>query len=317
MPNLQVVQAENTVWRQLVADFLQEKRAIGASPRTVGHYEAVLLHLFVPFCVDRGIASPARLSSRDLNAFSVGHLDGTGSRSGRPLSKATLHSYMRVINSFLAWVREQGESVNAKAKLPQISKPVIDTLTREEIQAMEDSARYERDKLVVRLLADTGIRLGELRALRLEDIRTEGGRNVLRIRGKGDKERLVPITPGLARRLRRHGDHNPKDAMADRLFLTEHRSRKSGLYEAPGETAFEQMIRNLGERAGIKRRVYPHLLRHSFATDYLRRGGNPILLQQILGHSSLTMITRHYQHLKIADAHDELMNILLGGESRR
>lgn len=104
--------------------------------------------------------------------------------------------------------------------------------------------------------------------------------------------------------------------MSDRLFLTEHRSRWTGKYEAPGETAFEQMIRNLGQRAGIKRRVYPHLLRHSFATDYLRKGGNPILLQQILGHSSLTMITHHYQHLKFADAHDELMKLLLGETGR-
>lgn len=74
---------------------------------------------------------------------------------------------MRVINSFLIWVRDQGEDVRAKGKLPQVSKPVLDTLSREEIRTMEDTARYERDKLVVRLLADTGIRLGELRGLRL------------------------------------------------------------------------------------------------------------------------------------------------------
>jgi integrase/recombinase XerD len=70
------------------------------------------------------------------------------------------------------------------------------------------------------------------------------------------------------------------------------------------------MIRSLGEIAGITKRVYPHLLRHSFATEYLQRGGNPILLQQILGHSSLAMITQTYQHLTLADAHDELMRLL-------
>ena len=70
------------------------------------------------------------------------------------------------------------------------------------------------------------------------------------------------------------------------------------------------MIRNLGETAGIKKRVYPHLLRQSFATEYLRRGGNPILLQQILGHTTLAMITQTYQHLTLVDAHDELMRLL-------
>jgi integrase/recombinase XerD len=70
------------------------------------------------------------------------------------------------------------------------------------------------------------------------------------------------------------------------------------------------MIRALGEVAGIRKRVYPHLVRHSFATDYLRRGDNPILLQQILGHSSLAMITQTYQHLTLTDAHEELMRVL-------
>lgn len=70
------------------------------------------------------------------------------------------------------------------------------------------------------------------------------------------------------------------------------------------------MIRSLGEIAGVRKRVYPHLLRRSFATEYLCRGGNPILLQQILGHSSLAMITQTYQHLTLADAHDELMRLL-------
>lgn len=70
------------------------------------------------------------------------------------------------------------------------------------------------------------------------------------------------------------------------------------------------MIRNLAETAGIRKRVYPHLLRHSFAAEYLRRGGNPILLQQILGHGSLAMITRTYQRLEMVDAHDELMRLL-------
>ena len=58
---------------------------------------------------------------------------------------------------------------------------------------------------------------------------------------------------------------------------------------------------------------YPHLLRHSYATHFLRRGGNPLLLQQILGHASLAMITATYSHLTIADAHVEAMRVLTAG----
>jgi integrase/recombinase XerD len=119
------------------------------------------------------------------------------------------------------------------------------------------------------------------------------------VRGKGDRERLVPLSPSLARRLKRFGDRARGEASSDRLFLTLRRGRESGKLDAITESAVEQMIRALGEVAGIKKRVYPHLVRHSFATDYLRRGGNPILLQQILGHTSLAMITQTYQRVPL------------------
>ncbi len=77
------------------------------------------------------------------------------------------------------------------------------------------------------------------------------------------------------------------------------------------EAAVEQMIRSFGARCqGSGRGCTPHLLRHSFTTMNLRRGGNGILLQQILGHSSLSAITQTCQHLTLADAHDELMRLL-------
>jgi integrase len=301
---------------RLVNDYLQEKRAAGVSPRTVNHYREVLTKVLLPFCANASIATPAELTSRHLNDLGAGHLDGSRSRSGRGISKATVHSYMRAINSFLAWAREQGEGGTARGQLPAMRKRVIDTLSRDEIHRMEDAASTERDKLIVRLLSDTGMRLGELLALRPDDIRVEGGKNVIKVRGKGDKERLVPILPALARRIRRFADRARFESNSDRLFLTLRRGRVSGQLDPLTESAVEQMIRNLGELVEIRKRVYPHLLRHSFATDYLRRGGNPILLQQILGHTSLTMITQTYQHLTFADAHDELVRLLTAESAR-
>src|SRR5215472_1333168 len=297
---------------RLIDDYLQEKRADGASPRTVGHYKAVLEEVLLPFCKESGVESPSELTNRHLNDLGAGHLDGTLSRSKRPISKATVHSYMRAINSFLTWARAQGEASAARGRLPSMRKRVLDTLSRDEIQAMEDAATTERDKLIVRLLADTGLRLGELLALRADDIRSDGGKHMLEIPGRqpGGRERLVPISPTQARRLRRYAERGRPAATSDRLCLTRRRGRASGRLDALTESAVEQMIRNLAEMAGIKKRVYPHLLRHSFAAEYLRRGGNPILLQQILGHSSLAMITRTYQHLQLVDAHDELMRLL-------
>jgi integrase len=158
-----------------------------------------LEHVLLPFCTEAGLGSPAELTSAHLNDLGAGHLDGTRSRSGRPISKATVHSYMRAINSFLAWARAQGEAGAARGQLPSMRKRVLDTLSREEVHRMEDAAATERDKLIVRVLADTGMRLGELLALRPADVRLEGGKNMIKVRGKGDRERLVPLAPSLAR----------------------------------------------------------------------------------------------------------------------
>jgi len=118
------------------------------------------------------------------------------------------------------------------------------------------------------------------------------------------------------RRLRRYADHYRRDTRSARLFLGLKRRASTGEFEPLTSSGAEQMIHVLAETAGISKRVYPHLLRHSMATDFLRRGGNPILLQQILGHTSLTMITQTYQHLTFGDAHDELMRVLLGDARR-
>src|SRR5947209_4827801 len=113
----------------LVHDYLQDKRAAGASPRTVNHYQKVLEQVLLPFCAGAGIAGPADLTTRHLNELGAGHLDGSRSRSGRAISKATVHSYMRAINGFLTWTRSQGEGGEARGRLPSMRRRVLDTLS--------------------------------------------------------------------------------------------------------------------------------------------------------------------------------------------
>lgn len=313
-----VASPTETAFARLVADYLQDRRAGGASAKTITIYADALTSVLLPFCNARGVTDPAQVSSRLLNDLGAGLLDGSLSRTGRPLSKATVHSYMRAVNTFVAWANEQaGEAITARAKLPTMARGVLDVLSRDEVAAMEDAASTERDKLIVRLLFETGMRLGELLALTGGDLQTTAGRAVLTVRhGKGDRGRLVPLSPALARRVRRYADRARGDTRSDRLFLGLRRRAASGELEPLTMSGAEQMIRHLAESAGISKRVYPHLLRHSMATDFLRRGGNPILLQQILGHTSLAMITQTYQHLTFGDAHDELMRVLLGDERR-
>jgi len=320
MPPVSLVRsAPETAISRLITDYLQDRRAGGVSPKTVRIYADALSSVLVPFCASRGVTEPADITSRLLNDLGAGLIDGSLSRTGRPLSKATVHSYMRAVNTFLDWARtEAGETVTGKARLPTVGRRVLDVLSREEVQAMEDAAATERDKLIMRMLFETGMRLGELLALTPDDLQSSGGKAVLTVRkGKGDRGRLVPVSPTLSRRLRRYADRGRREAHSDRLFLGLKRRPSTGDYEPLTESGVEQMVRNLAETAGIRRRVYPHLLRHSMATDFLRRGGNPILLQQILGHTSLAMITQTYQHLNFGDAHDELMRVLQSTDRRR
>ncbi len=217
---------------------------------------------------------------------------------------------MRTINIFLAWAKAAGATVDAQAQLPRLGRRVLDVLSRDEIRAMEDAATTERDKLIVRMLGDTGMRLGELLKLTASDVRIDGRKHYLMVRGKGDKDRLVPIQPALAARLGRYAQRTRKGSSSARLFLTSRR-RATGEYDPLTDSGTQQMIRLLAESAGLTKRVYPHLFRHSFITEQLRRGVNPILLAQIVGHGSLTMINQVYQHLTLDDAHDALMKALL------
>jgi integrase/recombinase XerC len=301
-----------------ITDFLDEKRAGGASRKTIELYAYTLREVLLPFCQKAGVTEPAGLTARHLNAFSLGLIDGTGSRSGRPLSKPSVDSYARTVNTFLMWLAKQGEGEApvARVQRQRIPRRVVEVLSREDIRNLEDAAPNERDKLIIRVLADTGIRLGELLGLRVEDIRQEPGRKwYLKVLGKGDKERLVPIQPSLAARLDRYAKRTRKDSLSDRLFLGNRRQWRTGDYEPLTETGTQQMIRRLGLEV-LGRRVHPHLFRHSFVTEQLRRGMTPTLVARIVGHSSLAMVDQVYQHLTVTDAHDALMRTLMADGSR-
>jgi len=226
------------------------------------------------------------------------------------MSKHSVHAYIRAINHFLSWANREGEPVAVKAQLPRLPKQFVDVLSRGEIQAMEDAAQTERDKLIVRTLADTGIRVGELVALRPSDLQLQGRNQYLKIRGKGSRERLVPLPAALYRRLCRYADRGrPSDTHSDRLFLALRRSPLA-TFDALKTSGVSQLLRVLAVAAGMRKRVHPHLLRHSFATWALTRGMNPLTLAQILGHSSLEMIQNVYLHLTPADSYGAILKVL-------
>ncbi|MGH7922485.1 MAG: tyrosine-type recombinase/integrase [Candidatus Dormibacteraceae bacterium] len=297
---------------RLVDEYLTAARARGLSPKTVAHYDATLNSVLLPFCAEEGIADPAALNSRVLEALSVRLLDHGGRRG--QLSRFSANSYLRAIRTFVRWAWKEGEvSDEVRVPIPRLPQRVLEVLDRNQIRTIEETCESDRDKVIVRVLADTGLRLSELTGLRIDDLREQGRDRFLRVRGKGrggqGQERLVPIAPSLYTRLRRYIDRGRSpDADTNRIFVV--RRRKDGASTPLQPRTVQDNLRWAAERAGIKQRVTPHLLRHSFATWCLQRNMNPLQLQRILGHSDLTMITRTYSHLSVSDTAAALMEVL-------
>jgi integrase len=139
-----------------------------------------------------------------------------------------------------------------------------EVLSRPEIAQLEDAATSERDKLIVRILADCGVRPGELSGLTTDSIRRDDGMAFLKVRSKGDREQWVPILPDLARRIERFINDRPVDAKGDRLFVSSRRGRDGG-YTPLTQSGVMQLVRGLADKAGITKRIHPHIFRHSYA----------------------------------------------------
>ena len=303
-----------TALSSLADDFLADCRARGLSARTVEAYDYPVRQEFLPWAASEGITEPGQLTPQLAGRFTTRLLEMGGKRG--QLTRSSVRSYVRSVRVFLGWAGKAdggAATVGASPKLPKKEQRIIDVLSREEIQRMENAAKTERDKLILRLLADCGLRLGELLALRVEDIwEPRRGEFALKVRGKGSRDRLVPVTPALVRRLRRYLAGRRAEGR-DHLLVSL-RKGLDGRYPPVTESGVEQAVRILAKEAGVEKRVYPHVLRHSFATEWLRRGGNIISLQRVLGHADLTMIQGVYAHLDTSDDYQAAMRVLMGDE---
>ena len=306
-----------------VGDYLAHVRAGGPSQKTRKFYEAVLYRQFLPWCQEVGVSSVEDLTQAALDRFSE-HLQVTPRPDGAPRSKHTVASYARTLGFFVTWLREAGE-VGAKVRMqrPKTGRALPRVLSRAEIQSLEDAATCERDKLLVRLLADTGLRASELLNLRDEDLLKKGTARFLRVVGKGDQVREVPLRPALFDRLWRFSARSrPNRGLSSRIWWSRAR-RPDGFqtneaidgYDPLHVSGLDQLFRQLCNSVGLvdsagKARAYPHLLRHSYATWALSRGVPTQQVADVLGHSSLAMISQTYAHLTPQMNYDSLMRLL-------
>lgn len=299
----------------LVDDYLAHCRARGLSPRTIANSYGFALHgVFLPWCAAEGIEDLEQLTSRAVDRYSSNLLTRTSAR-GKPLSKYSVHSYIRAVRQLVAWAAREGEATAAKPQLPKLSKRHREVLGRDDIKAMEAAAPTERDKLIVRILGDCGLRAGEVVRLRIGDVLRPENRGQFHVRGKGDRERRVPVPPSLLRRIDRYLSSRKVDSETEPIFVSLRRGR-TGEYEPLTESGLGQLVRDAGVRAQLRLGVYPHLLRHSWMTEMLRQGMNPAQLSVIAGASS-RVIQDCYEHLTQDDAYESMIKALATRDSRR
>jgi len=308
-----VPQASNSPLARLVADYLTHVRARGLSPSTDTAYSHALRTILLPWCAEQGIERVEQLDRRTLDRLSADLLTRISAR-GKPLSADSVHTYTRGVRQFLTWAQQEGEPVTAKPQLPKLGKHYRDVLSVDEVNRLEAAVPTERDKLIIRILSDCGLREGEVARLRVEDVLRPENRGQLHVRGKGRRERRVPVLPRLLRRIERHIEGRLQSE-SDRIFLGLRRAR-TGLYEPVTESGIRQLVRHAGVRAHLGRRVYPHLLRHSWITEMLRQGMDPLQLSHIAG-ASLKVIQDHYEHLSQDDAYESMLKALTARDSRR
>lgn len=293
----------NTPFAKLRAGFVVYNQTTGKSKATVGWYDW-RLELFErwlgPDATLADVTIPtvrayiAELQGRTMRL--VGHpFINHGKGKEGALSSAYIHSFVRALRAFASWLHGDGytdENRLLNLKPPKLQQKVVEPLSDEEVARLVSvfdlgDGFGARDFAMVWTLLDCGLRASELCNLTDENAHLEQG--YLKVLGKGNKERLVPIgrkcQETLVRwrdRFRPHFETTP----CPYLFLNANGERLA-------LDALERVVDAAGRRSGVSR-VYCHLLRHTFATNYLvKQVGDPLRLQQILGHTSLEMVRRY------------------------
>jgi len=214
-----------------------------------------------------------------------------------PVSASTVHGHVRTLRAFFNWLVAEGfiEISPAKnLKPPKVCRKVVSTLSDEEIRAIlcvltPVNSSVARNQTIFMLLLDTGLRMGELMNLKMDDVHMDEG--LLKVMGKGKKERIVPMGSNAQRALHRYlFRYRPKP-----LHLGINNAFLSVLGKPLTENSIKLIFSRLAKKSGVSR-LHAHLCRHTFATRFLINGGDVFTLQQILGHSTLEMV-RHYVNL--------------------
>lgn len=277
----------------------------GLAQSTVDAY-ASDLRRYLDWLEARGVHGPAAVTRQDVEDY-VADLDGAG-ESGRSKARrlASIHAFHR----FALAQQAVASDVAATVKAPKGAGTLPDVLTVDEVARLLEAvpqpgdtgvagvedAVLVRDRALLELMYATGARVSEIVGADIDDM--DFDEHVIRVTGKGSKQRLVPVGGYACQALRRYLDEarpvlerRKRSGSAERraLFLNKRGCRLS-------RQSVWEVVKSAGERAHIAKPLHPHTLRHSFATHLIQGGADVRTVQELLGHASVTT-TQIYTHV--------------------
>lgn len=268
------------------------------SPGTQAWYRQILSGL------ERFLSGQYEISA--MEELTPGHLRSyLSEQTRRGISSETIHRTYGGLRCFFKFLTREGLMHRNPMELverPRRERQLIRPMSPEQMRALLDQADTRsfmglRNRAMMLLMLDSGLRLSEVLGLRLSQLDLEAGELI--VLGKGRKERRVPVAGFMQRTLRDYLRKRVQTRGAsDLVFVSRSGRRLTSRH-------LQLVVKRYGLQAGLTGvRVSPHTLRHTFATQYIRNGGDPFSLQAILGHSTLEMV-RNYVNLASRDVADQ------------
>lgn len=295
--------------REAITDFLEYLEIEqNRSQRTVANYD----HYLQRFVGYHGDVDVGDIDTEHIRKFKL-YLNRLQNERGDKLSKTTQNYHLIAIRSFLKYASKRGIDTLPpdKVELARTHRPKVEFLSENELARLLEQPDTStsvglRDRAIMELLFSSGLRVSEMADLNRDHINLE--RREFMVRGKGQKDRPVFISPEAAGWVQRYLQSRSDNYVP--LFIHYWGSTHDlddGSYTRLSTRSIQRNIAKYGKLAGITKRVTPHILRHSFATNLLRNGADVRSVQAMLGHSdiSTTQIYTHVTDPQLRSVHEQ------------
>lgn len=305
----------NSAFHRWVQQFLDHVTLVaGRSPNTLFAYRRDL-DRYLAYCDTQGISDPKDVPPPVVSGF-------IAKLSGEKLAPASVARSLSAVKSFHKYLVQQDAAKQNPARpirTPRLPRKLPEVMSVRQMQLLlespsKDDPHHLRDAAILATLYGCGLRVSEATALAVDDIDFRAG--FVRVRGKGNKERLVPLGSMTQHALKRYLDspvrRDADTGTRDHVFLSQKRGplTRMGLWS---------IVRRHATRAGLGDRIHPHTFRHSFATHLVEGGADLRSVQMMLGHQSVstTQIYTHLDRSHLRKIHSEFHPLESGFRARK